>query len=130
MENSTSENSQSVLPRKKIFQIVLKNFATIGIEPKLIAQPNPLNVRILMGFGFLGLSIICIFKYFFYEAKTFIEYTQTAYMGSAAVLLISALLILILNVESLFKLINDCENLVNLSKCTNLFDVLIFDQFY
>lgn len=102
--------------KKRIFQIILKNFATVGIEPKLKTQAYPLNGRILIGFCLLTLSMICSFEYTFFEAKTFIGYTQTAFMGSAVVVLILVLLILILNVEELFKFINDCENLVNLSE--------------
>lgn len=50
----------------------------------------------------------------FFEAATFIEYTQSIYVSSAVVLIFFVLMITVLNVNKLFKLIGDCEHLVEL----------------
>lgn len=118
MENSIQENPQPKLPRKKIFQIVLKNFATIGIDSNLRAQPYPINGKILMSFAILAVTAILTLSYALYGAKTFIECIQSTYMGSAATLIFFELLIVILHMEKLFKLIEDCESIVNTSKNT------------
>lgn len=130
MENAKPEKSQTKLPKKKIFQIVLKNFAAVGIEPNLVVQPYPINGRILMGFCILGSYMICNFKHTF-VAKTFVEYTQTAYMGSAAFVLFFVIWILLLNVKKMFKLINDAESIANLSVYTvQCINITIYVQFY
>lgn len=100
-----------------IFQLTLKNFATIGIDPNLVLQPYPFNEKIFLGFLILGSGVICNFMYIFYEAKTYTEYTRTIYMCSLELLIIFTLTIIIFKVKMFFKLFNDdCQNLVNTSK--------------
>lgn len=129
MKKFKPDNSQTGLPRKKVFECILLNFATVGIEPSIVAQPYPINVRILMGFGILGAYMFCNFKYTFYEAKTFIEYSQTTYIGSGALLIAIYLLVIVLKIEKLFKFINDCEHIVNLGEY-NVFGSSIHGQFH
>lgn len=108
------ENSE--LPQKiKVFQLTQKNFSTAGITANLVTNSYPLNAKILLGFLILGSAIVCNFKYTFYEAKTFIEYTQSVYMGSMATIIILVLLILINHVKKLFEFINGIESVANTS---------------
>lgn len=115
MENSKQKHLQVKSPNHKVFQLTQKYFATAGIVPNLAIQPYPLNGKISIGFLLLGSSLICNFKYTFYEARTFVEYTQSIYMCSIAALIIFALVIIILKVEKLFEFINGCEKLINTS---------------
>lgn len=108
----------------KIFQEIQKNFATLGISPGLSIQPYPLNGKILMEFLILHLALICGFRFTFYEAKTFAEYTQSTYMGAAVALCILCLLIIILNAKNMFKYINGVENIANTGEWK--FNVIIF----
>lgn len=112
MENSRQKRAKPKSPKPKVFQMVQQKFAIAGITPSLSNQPYRFDGSISMGFLIVGLFMVCNFKYTFYEAKTFIEYTQTIYMGSLAALIIFALAIIILNVDKLFQFINDCGNLV------------------
>lgn len=100
----------------KIFQLTQKNFATIGISPILSYQSWSLNAEILIGFSITTVSFICTLVFAFSEAKTFIEYTQSIYIGSCAVIVILALVVIVFNVKKFFQLINDCENITNTSK--------------
>lgn len=117
MENSNPNQSQARKPKPqgklKVFQVTLQNFAIAGITPNLLHQSYPLNGKISTGFLILGLSMICYFEYTFYEAKTFIEYTQTIYLGSLAALIIFALVIIVGKVKKLFEFMDECEHLVN-----------------
>lgn len=112
--DSNSQQTQS--PKIRTFQLVQKQLAHIGISSKLASQPYPLNGKILLGLFTLGCTIICVFKFTFYDAKTFSESAQSIYFGSVAIVVIYSLLIVVLKVEEIFALINDCENLVNTSK--------------
>lgn len=116
MENSNQTKSQAIkLPKRKVFQIIQRNLASAGITPNLLNQPYPVNGKIFVGFLILGLFMCCNFKYTFYEAKTFVEYTQTVYVGSLAAVIFLALTIIILKVDKLFELIDECENIVQTS---------------
>lgn len=69
-----------------------------------------------MGFLTLILFITCNVVYLLTEVKTFTERTRSIFVQSAAVLVILALLILILNEQELFQFFNDFENIVNTSE--------------
>lgn len=111
-----SQSTERQLPKRRIFELLQKKIATVGIGMELAAQPYPWNGKILMGFGTLCFIIFCIFKYFFQEAQTFSEYTQSSYMGSLAVLIMLCLLITILKVKKMVELVSDCENIIKTRK--------------
>lgn len=108
------ENSQ--LPKLKVFQLIQKNFASVGIVSNLAIQPYPMNKKIAYDFLILVLAFFCNFTYAFCEAKTFIEYIQSIFMISITIIVNFSLLTLIFNVEKLFGIINGCENIVNTSQ--------------
>lgn len=122
MENSQHTES----PRIKISQLTQKNLAIIGICPELVMQSYPLDQKILMGLSALGLTIISILKFFFYEARTFYEYTQSSYIGSVAILMFFCLFIAAFEIEKLFDLINDYENHVNASEFQSILPGILF----
>lgn len=112
----TKSSKPQLQPKIKIFQSLQKHLAMSGISSEMALQPNPFNRRISMSLIVLCMGVIFIFKFFFFEAKTMIEYTQSSYMGSVSVVIIFLLFILILKVKKLFEFFNDFENLVNTSK--------------
>lgn len=116
MENSKQDESKSQLPNGKVFQIPLKNFAVLGISSNLTTQPYPLNGKIITGFVILGFSMYSTIVFVIYDAKTFIEYTQSIYGFSLATLIFVALLNTIFKIEQMFELINANGQLVNTSK--------------
>lgn len=102
------------LPKIKCFQLVQKNFAILDITPELAMQPHPFNSRrISIGFLALGLIIICALKFFFYEAQTFAEYTQSSYASFFMITITFNLSVVTLKVKKVFKLMDDIEDLVN-----------------
>lgn len=100
-------------PKLKIFQLIQKNFAIVGIDPNLVTQPYPVNSKILLGFLILTASVICNLMYTLREATTYAEYSHSIYMFSFAVAIFVALVIILLNAKKLFSFINDCESLLN-----------------
>lgn len=111
-----SESIERHLPKIRIFQLMQKYLATIGIDLELASQPYPLNRKIFVGFMTLCFMIVTIFKYTFYEARTLSEYTQSSYMFSFAVVVMLYLLITILRMKKLAELFDDCGNIVNTRK--------------
>lgn len=119
MEPSQGKTQHREIPKMKVFQHVQKNFATLGIDSDLMLQQYPINMKIFISY-LLGLgSIISMLMFLFDEQKTFAEYTQAVYFGSFAVLIISALVILVLHVDKLFQFIKTLDVTINASKCTS-----------
>lgn len=116
IENSKYAKTKSQSSKRKVFEIILKNFDTIGISANLANQSYPFNGTILSGFFILGVAIYFSFVYIIYDAETFAEYTQSIYMGSLLTFIAIALLILVLNVKKLFEFVNHGDDLVNTSK--------------
>lgn len=117
MENSRPESRTTNSPPKmEVLHWVQKNFATVGITPNLSHQPHPFSAKIAVGFVILSAYFVCNLMFTFFEANTLMEYSQSIYMGSLAILIILALFIIIFNVEKLFNLIDDSGNLVNASE--------------
>lgn len=110
------ENYEQKQPKLKILQLVQKYFANVGISPILAAQPYPFNGKLVMGSATLVLYVICSLMDLFYNDKTFAENMVTICMCSLAALIFFTLMILILNVEELFRIINDFETIVNTSR--------------
>lgn len=112
------ENFQQKSPKIKVFQLVQKHFATIGICSNLAEQPYPINTKIIKGSATLILFIICSLIYLSYEAKTISENMRIIYMCSSATLIFLALMILTLNVKELFQVVNDFDSIANTSECS------------
>lgn len=104
----------------KILGLVQTNFATIGINPNRSRRQHLSNAKISIGFLILSCFFICSFIFAISEAETFTEYTQSIYMISTVAFIILAFAIIIFNVEKMFELINDCENIADISECVRL----------
>lgn len=111
------ENSAEKKPKLEAFKTIRKNFFMAGISPKLATQSYPLNGKIVMTFLLLGLAFTFICVFIFNYAETFSEYTQSTYFATAVFLYIFALSVVILKVEKLFKLIDCCDDVLNMSEC-------------
>lgn len=113
MENLKPKKPQ---PKLKAFKAIQKNFAIAGISPKLVTQSYLLNWKILQCFLLLWSATAFMCVHTINYAETFSEYTQTIYMGSAAIIVIFALLILILKVKKLFEFVDRCDSMLNMSE--------------
>lgn len=127
MENSNKLQS----PKLKAFETIQKNLASVGITPALASQSYPFNATIFYGFLKLGSAVYCTSIFIIFDAETFVEYTQSIYVDSLAMLIIFALLIVILKVERLFKyisgndLVNTSEFLLNSFYCVIIFRFIL-----
>ena len=110
MESSKLKNS---IAKWKVLQLTQKNLAIAGIDRDLAAQSYPFNAKIVFSSLTIGLAIVFGLIYVFYEAKTFVEYTQCIFMSSVAGICSFALLILILKVKKLFGFIDGCDGIAN-----------------
>lgn len=116
MENFNQDTQQSNLPKIEIFKTIQKNFATIGISPKLVTQSYPINEKIFTVFLTLTVGVSFIVVYIIKYAQTFVGYTQAIFMATAAILVISLLLAMIFQVEKLYKFINGSNSMANMGK--------------
>lgn len=113
MANSIQNSPQSEM---KPYKTIQENFAIIGINRKLLTQSYPFNWRIFItlleltaGVGFVSMYVI---KY----ANSFIEYTQSIFLGSAGTLVAILLLCIIIKAEKLFEFIDRNEIMINTRK--------------
>lgn len=111
-----NKRSKIELQKIKIFLIIQKNFATVGINSNLVTQDYPFNERILKGYLIICSWTISNVLYCFHGPESFSEYTQSIYVCSLCILISIAYTILILKVEKLFEFIDGVENVVNTSK--------------
>lgn len=116
MEGTSDRKSGPQSPKIKIFQIIQKNLASIGIGPNSETKRHPINAKTLLISLMLALATISIVIYISKGANTFAEFTQSAYTCSVLVLMSFVLIIMIAQLEELFKIINDCECLANISQ--------------
>lgn len=116
MEKSKGINSNSHLPRRKIFAIPLKYFALVGINKNLALQPYPLDDKIFMGLLIYGLCVYSIIVHVIYDAHSFNEYTQSMFALNFMAAVCSCFLILIFNIEIMFEYISICGQLVHTSE--------------
>lgn len=101
----------------KVFELIQKDFAIIGITSNLAHQAYPFNGRILLGFLLLCSNICFVFVFSVNDAEQFAEYAQCVNILSLMALNMFAFLILIVNVKPLFEFIDVGNDLVNISEC-------------
>lgn len=128
MADSNPKQSKPDLPKRKAFEFTMKKCAALGIRPNLTTQAYPLNVKIFMGFLILGCASACTVVYTIHDAAyTFVEYVQSTFAFTIAILFILTLLNIILQIEKMFEYINGCDALINCSKPEqSMFAVSIF----
>lgn len=110
------ENQKINSTKLKAFKTIQKNFAIIGINRELLKQSYPFNWRIFITLLELGLGVGFVSTYAIKYANTFIEYTQSTFLGSAGALVFVMLLFVIHKVEKLFEFIGRCDVAINTSK--------------
>ena len=93
----------------KIFQQIQKDFAIYGIG----SHQKPFNMRNWMVIFMFSLSIILNIFYFIFDAKTFDEYAKSILITTAMINAASIFVFLILNMQTMFDIINDGEQLIN-----------------
>lgn len=108
---------QSELPKISIFPSTKKYLTILGISPNLMVQPYPFNRNISIGFLICASGIICIFVYIYFDAKTFLEFTQAIYYWTDTIICAFALAILVFRTSHLFNFIVSLENVLNDSEC-------------
>lgn len=98
----------------KLFQLIRKNFMALGIDSKqAFDSTKPYNKKILGCFFMIGLNNIFFLVYMFHIAESFLEYTESMYMASAAIVIGVIFICLVLKMKKLFELIDGIEKHIN-----------------
>lgn len=96
----------------KIFQVVQKNFAILGISP----NQSYWNVNSKMAFFTYNLNTALGIMFLFLEANTFLKYTMNIYVTATVFLLSINHSATLFQKEKLFKLIDEMEKFGDESK--------------
>lgn len=126
MENTREQKLQSQFRKIKVFQIIQKNLASVGIGPNSSLELRQFNAKILLISLIYALAIMSHILYISKDAETFAEYTQCTYMCCTMTLTAAIWIIIIVQLEEFFKVIHDCECLVNTSKKTSNFNYVSY----
>ena len=100
-----NRKSQSNHTAMKLFQIIQKNFAFLGIRP---IQPR-FNWRSVTIFHIFTLAITFSAVFLFFKANTFLEYAQNAYVTTTVFTVWIGFLSFLIQKQKLFQLIDDFE---------------------
>lgn len=107
------ENSK---PKLIILKTVQEKLTLVGISPKLVTQSYPFDWKMLMTFLEIGVGLSFVGMYVSKYAETFIDYTQSVFLGAAGSLVVFILMVLVLKVKKLFEFFNRCNSIINTSK--------------
>lgn len=104
----------------KLFQECQRNFAILGINSH---QRMSVNGRILITYLVFCVGLFAIAVYFIFEANTFQEYSNNAYIGTAMAIGVTVFTYIVLKTPELFKVIHNCEEVFEKSELKNVKNV-------
>lgn len=92
----------------KIFRSVKTYLSRMGLKPQQLTQSHPFNAQSLIVLSVFGLSITFCSAYFFLDAKSFVEHTESLYLVCVTIVL--------WKMPKVFELINNFQCVINESK--------------
>ena len=96
----------------KIFQTTLRNFAILGIDPKLRTS----NIKAMATLScYLFANVSCL-MYLFQVDKDFRDYTLSIFMLFTSSTIAIVFAIILIRMEKVFELIGFCEEIIMKSK--------------
>lgn len=93
-----------------LFEVIEKNFDSLGINSTQAEKSNPINKRIFVGFIVLFFNALLQLLFVINEAHGFQEYIESIYMTSIAIISFLILVTIILKIECFFgymEMVND-----------------------
>lgn len=91
----------------KLFRIIQKNFAILGITSAQSIQKHPFNRQIVLLYSIYGSTWISSVLFLFQKANTFEEYTNNIYITSAAAIVMFSFTIIVFKMSKLFEFVNN-----------------------
>lgn len=98
----------------KPFRVIQKKFSLLGIVPKQSKRSRLKLVKTCLIYGLFTISNI---SFLVFDVNTFTEYVNNIYVTSTVIMITSQFTILVIKNDQVFKLIIDCENLIDESEC-------------
>lgn len=89
----------------KLFQIIQKNFAVLGVKANL----SRFNGKLVKTCIIYSLGTTSSAAFLFFKAKTFVEFTSNIYVTTALAGISSYFIFWIIKLENFFKLIDNIE---------------------
>lgn len=89
----------------KLFRIVVKNFARLGMSP----HESRFNRKSAIVFFFFSVALLCASVFFFFMSKDFIEYTLNTFVTITIFTGWINYIVMLLQKDQLFELIDDFE---------------------
>lgn len=96
----------------KCFQSVQTRLAIVGIA----SSQGRINKNMLTTILCYGSNIFCNIVYFFHEANTSRQYTESTYLTCSSVTVAAGYIIIVLNIEDLFEFFGSMSKMVDESK--------------
>lgn len=105
-----------VKKKLKIFQLIKRNFAILGISSNSLNKKYLLNKNVLTASLFYGLNFTLNAIFLFCKANNFQEYTDSIYVTTAVLTIFVCYVITIFKVTNIFEFIEHCETIVDESE--------------
>ena len=100
-----------LLSKMKLFQTIQKNLSFLGISSVQSIEKNPFNTKVLIVYFNYAISMIFYFAYL-NEPHDFQEYNEIIYRVSVSIVLTIHLTIIIFQMEKLFQLIVNAQQVI------------------
>lgn len=95
----------------KLFQIIQKNFALLGIS----SNQSLCNRQSVVAFSIYGFASIFSSAFLFFKANTFLEYTMNVFVTTTIFAIWIAFTVILFKKQNLFQLIDEFERLFDKS---------------
>lgn len=100
----------------KLFQIIRKKFAVLGISPANSIQKYPLNPKLVLVYFIYGATWSSSALFLYRKANTFEEYTNNIYVTSATAMIIITYTVVVTKMSKFFTYINNYGQTVERSE--------------
>lgn len=113
---------KSNIKNMKIFEIVQKHYAILGIGPSTqqLAQKYPFSERVILGFLLFGCGAILQFVYIFHVASGPMEYMECVCFLSGIIIMFVCFAAIVFRKTMLFTSIDNIKSLIDTSEAFRL----------
>lgn len=99
----------------RIFKLLRRRFAIVGISPNQWTQKYPFSKRLLFDFLLFGCVFVSQFVYIFHVANGFMDYIECISTTSGTILMFVCFVAIVFSKTKVFEAIDNIEKLIDTS---------------
>lgn len=107
----------SFKPKMKIFEIVQKQYAVLGISSsQQSTETYPISKKVFLGLLLFGYTTVSEFVYTFYMSRDFMEYVECICSLSGNIIIFICFAAVVIRERAIFEMIGNIEKFIDTSK--------------